>query len=120
MPSWACFLILAPSRQIDGESLEVSKRAVGQRALMCGAQDYARRLICVKCLLPPRCTQTPTVAWLEPGKAKVRHWRGKIIAPRFRKREKRISHHGTDRMTTDILPACVAAAVAIKARHRFD
>jgi hypothetical protein len=87
---------------------------------MSGAQDYARRFICVECLLPPRCTQTPTVAWLEPGKAKVRHWRGKIIALRFRKRQKRISHHGTNRMTTDILSARVAATVAIKARHRFD
>jgi hypothetical protein len=34
----------APLRQIDGEAFEIGERAIGQRRLVCGPQDHARRV----------------------------------------------------------------------------
>src|ERR1039458_5005799 len=43
-------------RQVHCEAFEVGKRAIGQRSLVSGAQDYARGLACLECFLPAGCT----------------------------------------------------------------
>src|SRR5262245_20772268 len=61
------------SRQVHRKALEIGERAIAQRAFVGGAQDHARRLARLERFLPTRCTETPTIAGLEPGKAEFGH-----------------------------------------------
>ena len=88
-----------------------------QRAFVSGAQDHAGSLAGLKCFLPTRCTEAPTVAGFQAAKAEFRHRCRKIVATGFGKREKRGGHDGADRVATDILSPSVAAAVSKEARH---
>src|SRR5262249_16723913 len=90
---------------------------MGQSSVVGGAQNYTGRLACFECLLPTGCTQTPTVAGLQAWKTELRHWCRKIVAARLGKVEKRGSHHGADRVATNILLSSIAAPVPIKPRH---
>ena len=86
---------------------------------MRGPQDHAGSLARLECLLPTRCTQAPTVARLQAGKAEFRYRCRKIIATGLGKLEKRSSHDGADSVTPDVLSASVAATVSKEPRHGF-
>ena len=88
-----------------------------QSAFVRGAQDHAGSLAGLKCFLPTRCTEAPTVAGIQAAKAELWHRRRKIVATGFGKREKRGGHDDADRVATDILSPSVAAAVSKEARH---
>src|SRR5262249_39081186 len=51
-------------------------------------------------------------------KTEFRHWCRKIVAARLGKVEKRGSHHGADRVATNVLLSSIATPVPIKPRHR--
>ena len=105
------------SGQVHRESFEISERAMVQSAFVRGAQDHAGSLAGLKCFLPTRCTEAPTVAGFQAAKAELWHRRRKIVATGFGKREKRGGHDDADGVATDILSPSVAAAVSKEARH---
>src|SRR5689334_1427870 len=78
------------------EAFKIGEGAVAQGGLVSGAQDHAGRLARLKCFLPTRCTQTPTVPWHEAEKAEFRHRCRKIVAAGFRELEKRCGHDSAD------------------------
>ena len=88
-----------------------------QSAFVRGAQDHAGSLAGLKCFLPTRCTEAPTVAGFQAAKAEFRHRCRKIVAAGFGKLEKRGGHDGADRVATDVLAPSVAAAVSKEPRH---
>jgi hypothetical protein len=51
-------------RQVDGESLEVGQRTMGQCAFMRGAQHDAWCVPGLECFLPARRAQAPPITWL--------------------------------------------------------
>jgi hypothetical protein len=88
-----------------------------QSAFVSGAQDHAGSLAGLKCFLPTRCTEAPTVAGFQAAKAEFWHRCRKIVATGFGKLEKRGGHDGANRVATDVLSPSVAAAVSKEARH---
>ena len=90
-----------------------------QSAFVRGAQDHAGSLAGLKCFLPTRCTEAPTVAGFQAAKAELWHRRRKIVATGFGKREKRGGHDDADGVATDILSPSVAAAVSKEPGHGF-
>ena len=80
---------------------------------MGGTQDHAGRLVRLECFLPPGCTKAPTVTGLVAWKAEFRYRCRKVVATRFGKFEKRGSHHGADRVATNILPPLLSHAAKI-------
>jgi hypothetical protein len=95
----------------------MGERAVAEGAFVSGPQDHAGRLANIQCFLPMGCTQAPTVAGPQAGKAEFRYRCRKIIAAGFRKLEKRGGHDGADSVTADVLSSSVAAAVSKEPRH---
>jgi hypothetical protein len=77
------------SRKIYCKAFEIRKRAVGECALVRGAQHYARGLASLECFLPARGTEAPTVTWVQSWKTEGGNWCRKIVAARFGKFEKR-------------------------------
>jgi hypothetical protein len=76
-----------------------------------------------RCLLqlpPTRGAQAPTVARFQAWEAELWHRGGKIIAPRFGKREKLRCHHSADGVAPYILTPGIAAAIAIDPCHGFE
>src|SRR5262245_46028382 len=108
------------SGEVHRKPLEISERAMLERAFVRGAQDHARRLARREGLLPARRAQAPAVAGLEPAEAELRDRRGKIVAGGFGEREKFDGHDGTNRVAADVLLRGIAAAVAEEAGHRLD
>jgi hypothetical protein len=106
------------SGEVHRETLEIGERAVVEGAFVRGPQDHAGRLARLECFLPTRCTQAPTVAGPQAGKAEFRHWCRQIIAAGLGKLEKRGSHDGADGVTPNVLSASVTAAVSKEPRHR--
>ena len=105
------------SGQVHREAVEIGKRAVAQSAFVRSAQNHAGRLGRLEGFLPSRCAKTPTIAGLEAGKAEFRHRCRKIVAARFREREKRGGHDGAHRVAADVLRTGIAAAVSKEPRH---
>src|SRR5258708_8617665 len=108
------------SGQIDRKALEVGELAMLERALVSGSQHDPRRLPGIERFLPTRRTETPAVAGVEAGKAILRNRRRQIVAARLGEPQKLGRRDHADRVTPDLLPAGVAAAVPEKARHRLD
>ena len=54
-------------------------------ALMRGTQDNTRGAIFLKRFLPSGCAETPTVAFFQPGKAKILLRGRQVITLHFRK-----------------------------------
>ncbi len=111
------------SGEVQGESLEISERAVVEGAFVSSPQDHAGRIARLQRFAPAGRTQAPAVAGPQAGKAELGHRCRKIIAAGFGKLEKRVSHDGADRVAADIFSAGVAAAVTKEARlgaHRTD
>jgi hypothetical protein len=88
-----------------------------ESAFVSGAQDHAGSLAGLKCFLPTRCTEAPTVAGFQAAKAEFWHRCRKVVAAGFGKLEKPGGHDGADRVATDVLSSSVAAAVSKEARH---
>src|ERR1700704_3016191 len=93
---------------------------MAQRPLMCRAQHDARRFACIKGFLPARCAEAPTVARFQTGESESRHGCRKIIAAGFGEFQELGRHDHADGVATEILCACIAAAIAEKTRHRTD
>ena len=107
-------------RQVYREPLEISERAVSQRTLMCRVQDYAWHLVGFECFLPTRGAQAPTITRFEPREAELWHGSRKIIAARFRKREKLRCHYSADSVAPYVLTPRIAATIAIEPCHGFE
>src|SRR3954469_4188764 len=88
-----------------------------QGAFVRGEQDHAGSLDGLKCFLPTRCTEAPTVAGFQAAKAEFRHRRRKIVATGFGKSEELGGHGGADGVRAHTLSYSVAAAVPKEARH---
>jgi len=112
--------LVALSREVHGETFEITERAVSQGILVRSTQDDAGCLVGLECFLPARCAKASTLARFQPWKAKLGLRRRQIIAARFGKFQNRRSHDGADRMTTHVLSPSVAAAVLIKSCHRCE
>jgi len=85
---------------------------------MCSRQHELRRNACLQRFDPSCRAQTPPIARLQAGKAKLRVWRREIVAPGDTEIQKFAGHSDTNDVRTDVFIARVAAAVAIKACSR--
>jgi hypothetical protein len=72
---------------------------------------------CIERFLPPRRTQAPTVAWLQPWEPKLQIGSRKIVPCRFREGQKFSREHDTNRVRPDVFRARVAATITEKAGH---
>ena len=106
------------SGQVHRKAFEIGKRAVAQSAFVRSAQNHAGRLARLEGFLPSGCAKTPAVAGLEARKTEIRHRCRKIVAARFREREKSGGHDGAHRVAADVLRTGIAAAVSKEPRHR--
>ena len=111
---------LFASRQVNREPLKVSQRTITQGTLVGGTQNHAGRLACFQGFLPTRRAKAPPITGFQTGKSKFLLRSGKVVTARFGIFEEFRCHHGTDRMTAQILFSRIAAAVAIKPCRRFD
>jgi hypothetical protein len=82
-------------------------------------QHHRTRCPCLLHLQPPRRAHAPTVSRLQSRKPILRHRRRQIVPQRLRRRQKSLIHNAADRMQTQVFRARIAAAVAVKTRHRL-
>jgi hypothetical protein len=83
--------------------------------LVCGLQDDRARRPGPLHLQPAASADAPTVSWLEPGKAELRHRGGEIISEPRGGSEKLFSDDAAHGMHAQVVRAGVAAAITVEA-----
>lgn len=73
----------------------------------------------LECLFPTRHADAPAIAWLQPGKSRLRVRRDKVIAHQDRVIEKITRHFRTDRVQADVLWPGAAIAVTVESSRRI-
>ncbi len=102
---------------MQGVVLQVGQGNHFERALMSGLEHHWRRNAGLGSLTPSTRTDTPSIARLEAGEAKLGARRHEVIAMINGEIQKHVGHHRAHSVTTKILSAGMTAAVAEKARE---
>ena len=106
------------SRDVDGVLPQYLERNDFEGAFVGrGEDDKGRGTIIVR-PQPVACRYAPPVSGDEPGKAVLRHGGDQIVADASLVLEKLSSDHGADRVAAQVLVACTATSVSVKAGER--
>ena len=101
--------------QVPGVFFQQRQGNMFEGGLVGGGQDHDGCGPGLVGFLPAQRAQTPAVAGLESGKAKLRAGRAQVVALCLGEGQKFFGDLGTYGMQADIFPAGIAAAIPIKA-----
>jgi hypothetical protein len=104
-------------RHVNGVLAKRVERNQRQHLDVGGCQDHVSGGAVVMSPQPIASGDTPTVTWVEAGEAILRHRRTEVVTDTALMGQKLRRDHRTDGVTTLVLWAGTAAAIAKEARH---